>query len=88
MKKSHITTNKRMSGKKLPMALGCCSGAASWAKAAMEVYTPDKKIFLAHLSRTNNFPDLAKETVSALAGISRYKLDCLDNLEDSRILKC
>jgi hypothetical protein len=36
MKKSHITTNKRMSGKKLPMALGCCSGAASSAKAAME----------------------------------------------------
>ena len=53
-----------------------------------EIYTPDKKIFLAHLSRTNNIPDLAKDTVSKLAGISKYRVDCLDGLEDSRILKC
>ncbi len=53
-----------------------------------DIFTPDKKIFLAHLSRTNNIPDLAKETVSKLAGISKYRVDCLDNLEDTRILKC
>ena len=52
-----------------------------------QIYTPDKKIFLAHLSRTNNIPELAKQTVADLAGISKYRLDCLDGLEDSRILK-
>ncbi len=52
-----------------------------------EIFNPEKKIFLAHLSRTNNIPDLAKETVSRLAGISKYRIDCLDGLEDSRILK-
>ena len=52
-----------------------------------KIYTPEKKIFLAHLSRTNNIPELAKQTVADLAGISKYRLDCLDGLEDSRILK-
>jgi phosphoribosyl 1,2-cyclic phosphodiesterase len=52
-----------------------------------EIFNPEKKIFLAHLSRTNNIPDLAKETVSRIAGISKYRIDCLDGLEDSRILK-
>lgn len=53
-----------------------------------EIYEPEKKIFLAHLSRTNNIPDLARETVAEVAGISKYRLDCLDGLEDTRILKC
>lgn len=53
-----------------------------------EIYKPEKKIFLAHLSRTNNIPTLARETVAEVAGISKYRLDCLDGLEDTRILKC
>lgn len=53
-----------------------------------DIYRPEKKIFLAHLSRTNNIPDLARETVSRIAGISKYRIDCLDGLEDTRILKC
>lgn len=40
----------------------------------------DKKreIFLAHLSRNNNTVDIAKDTVSSLTHIPRFRLDCLD----------
>lgn len=48
-----------------------------------------RKIFLAHLSKTNNTPDVAKETVEAVTGIRRSRLDCLDPTvkDDTRIIR-
>lgn len=49
---------------------------------------PNQRIFLGHLSKKNNDPDLAKDTVSQTSGIRRAALDCLDcNLDDTRVLK-
>jgi len=47
---------------------------------------PDRKIFLAHLSKTNNTPDIARETVAQISGIRRMKLDCLEFPGDTRTL--
>lgn len=46
----------------------------------------DRKIFLAHLSKINNLPDVARETVAEITGIKRYKIDCLEGLGDTRTL--
>lgn len=46
-----------------------------------------RKIFLAHLSRKNNTPDTARETVSNLTGTRRMELDCLEFAGDTRILR-
>lgn len=46
-----------------------------------------RTVFLAHLSKTNNTPDIARDTVSELTGIKRFKLDCLEFQGDTRILK-
>lgn len=47
-----------------------------------------QRVFLGHLSKKNNDPDLAKDTVSETSGIRRAALDCLDcNLDDTRALK-
>ncbi len=46
-----------------------------------------RQIFLAHLSRTNNEPDIARETVSRITGIRRLNIDCLEFLGDSRTLR-
>ena len=47
----------------------------------------NRKIFLGHLSKHNNTPDIARETVSRITGIKRYKLDCLEFLGDTRTLE-
>ncbi len=46
-----------------------------------------RQIFLAHLSRTNNEPDIARETVANITGIRRMNIDCLEFLGDSRTLR-
>ena len=47
-----------------------------------------QKIFLGHLSKKNNDPDLAKDTVARTSGMHRARLDCLDcNLDDTRVLR-
>lgn len=46
-----------------------------------------RQLFLAHLSRTNNEPDLARETVAEITGIKRMTIDCLEFLGDSRTLR-
>ena len=47
------------------------------------------QIFLAHMSKTNNTPDVAKDTVSKITGLRRSSLDCLDPefADDTRILR-
>lgn len=47
----------------------------------------DRKIFLGHLSRHNNTPDIAKDTISTITGIKRFYFDCLECQGDTRILK-
>ena len=44
----------------------------------------NRKIFLGHLSKHNNTPDIARETVAQGTGIKRYKIDCLEFLGDTR----
>lgn len=46
-----------------------------------------RQIFLAHLSKTNNAPDVARETVSSITGIKRLKVDCLEFPGDTRTLR-
>ena len=46
-----------------------------------------RKIFLGHLSRHNNTPDCAKDTISEITGIRRFRFDCLEYQGDTRILK-
>ena len=46
-----------------------------------------RKIFLGHLSKQNNMPDIAKDTVSEITGIRRFRFDCLEYQGDTRILK-
>ncbi len=46
-----------------------------------------RQIFLAHLSKTNNTPDTARQVVSDLSGIKRLRIDCLEFPGDTRTLK-
>ena len=46
-----------------------------------------RKIFLGHLSRHNNTPDIAKDTISEITGIRRFRFDCLECQGDTRVLK-
>lgn len=46
-----------------------------------------RQLFLAHLSKTNNIPDLARDTVSEITGIRRLKIDCLEFPGDTRTLR-
>lgn len=46
-----------------------------------------RQVFLAHLSKTNNTPDVARDTVSELTGMRRFRLDCLEFPGDTRVIK-
>jgi len=46
-----------------------------------------RKIFLAHLSKTNNTPDVARQSVSDVSGIKRINIDCLEFPGDTRTIK-
>ncbi len=46
-----------------------------------------RKVFLAHLSRNNNTPDTARETVAEITGMKRMTLDCLEFPGDTRVLR-
>ncbi len=56
------------------------------AEALKRHMNPNRNLFLAHLSRTNNTPDVARETVSEITGIKRMKIDCLEFQGDTRTL--
>lgn len=57
------------------------------AAALKRTMNPNRQVFLAHLSKTNNTPDTAREEVSQITGIKRMKLDCLEFQGDTRTLK-
>ena len=45
------------------------------------------QLFLAHLSKTNNLPDVARQTVADVTGIDRRKIDCMEFECDVRTLR-
>ncbi len=45
-----------------------------------------RKIFLAHLSKTNNTPDTARQSVADITGIKRLNIDCLEFPGDTRTI--
>ena len=47
----------------------------------------NRKIFLGHLSRHNNTPDIARDTISAITGVRRYHFDCLEFQGDTRVIR-
>jgi Metal-dependent hydrolases of the beta-lactamase superfamily I len=57
------------------------------AEALMRTMHDRRTVFLAHLSRNNNTPDTARETVSKVTGIKRAGIDCLEFYGDTRVLK-
>jgi len=57
------------------------------AESLRRTMSEKRKIFLAHISRNNNTPDTARETVSEITGIRRSKIDCLEFKGDTRIIK-
>ena len=73
--------------KRIDSDIGHMSNVAS-AEAIRKTMKDNRQVFLAHLSKTNNEPDIARETVSKITGIKRYKLDCLEFFGDTRVLRC
>jgi phosphoribosyl 1,2-cyclic phosphodiesterase len=57
------------------------------AEALKRTDKNNRKIFLAHLSKTNNTPDVAREEVAKITGIRRMNLDCLEFQGDTRTIK-
>ena len=57
------------------------------AEAIKRTMNDKRRIFLAHLSRNNNTPDTARETVSEVTGIKRCNIDCLEFRGDTRVLR-
>jgi len=57
------------------------------AGAIKKTMRDNRQIFLAHLSKINNAPDIARETVAELTGLKRFCIDCLEFEGDTRTLK-
>ncbi len=57
------------------------------ASAIKRTQRKGRQIFLAHLSKTNNKPDIARETVADITGEKRYNLDCLEFPGDTRTIR-
>lgn len=57
---------------------------ADCARALKATHRDGRKVFLAHLSRENNRPDVAKSTVAGALGCSPNGIDCLVSPTDSR----
>lgn len=57
------------------------------AGAIRRTMSDRRQIFLAHLSKTNNAPDIARDTVAEITGMKRLKIDCLEFPGDTRTLK-
>ena len=57
------------------------------AGAIKRTMRDNRQIFLAHLSKINNAPDIARETVAETTGLKRLCIDCLEFPGDTRTLK-
>ena len=57
------------------------------ADAIKKTMRENRQIFLAHLSKINNVPDIARETVAEVTGLKRLRIDCLEFPGDTRTIK-
>ncbi|MCL2296633.1 MAG: MBL fold metallo-hydrolase [Methanomassiliicoccaceae archaeon] len=57
------------------------------AEALKRTMRDNRQIFLAHLSKTNNAPDIARETAAEMTGLKRLFIDCLEFPGDTRTIK-
>lgn len=57
------------------------------AAAVKRDLKPTAELFLGHLSKTNNTPDTARQTVSDNSGRNRNKVDCMEFPGDVRTIK-
>lgn len=57
------------------------------ARTLKQYLRPDAQLFLAHLSKTNNNPDTARQTVADITGIDRRRVDCMEFQCDVRTLR-
>lgn len=57
------------------------------AAAIQRTMKEDRQIFLAHLSKINNVPDIARDTVAEITGMKRMRIDCLEFQGDTRTIK-
>lgn len=72
---------KRIFGEKGHLSNFDCADAV---KRNLREGTP---LFLAHLSKTNNIPDIARQTVADITGIDRRRIDCMEFQCDVRTLR-
>jgi len=56
------------------------------ARALWATHSEDRKIFLAHLSKNNNTPELAQRTVARTLGCGNDRVDCLMHPDDVRTI--
>jgi phosphoribosyl 1,2-cyclic phosphodiesterase len=67
-----------MTKKRIASDNGHMSNMQTAAELKRTMGSKDRRIFLAHLSENNNTPDDARQTVSDITGISRFRIDCLE----------
>lgn len=54
------------------------------ARALWATQTEERKVFLAHISKNNNTPVLARRTVARTLGCGEERIDCLMTADDNR----
>jgi phosphoribosyl 1,2-cyclic phosphodiesterase len=57
------------------------------ARALWATFSEERRIFLAHISRNNNTPELARRTVSRTLGCHEERIDCLLGPDDLRSME-
>jgi len=56
------------------------------ARALWATYSEERKVFLVHISRNNNTPEIAKKTVAKTLGCEQDDIDCLNGRDDVRTI--
>ncbi len=56
------------------------------ARALWATHSEERRVFLVHISRNNNTPEIARRTVSKTLGCNEEDIDCLDGPQDVRTI--
>jgi len=54
------------------------------ARALWATFSEERQVFLAHISKNNNTPELARRTVARTLGCDEERIDCLMTPDDTR----
>ena len=73
--------------KHIASEIGHLSNTACASALKNTMKKDNRQIFLAHLSKINNAPDIARETVAETMGLKRLCIDCLEFPGDTRTIK-